>query len=247
MVNKIVFSLTMIIGISLLSLSTQAAQRDNWLQSLENPRWEIDQLKKDNLKARYSKYDFSTLLMPRNDFLGYIEPDFRRLKIKFTSIKKDPVAQDQYIVTGYSIVKNIKCDFEGVIKLIQVREYKQMHFGVDDEYKDRGIQSQGILLAEYVFNENKEQKFSGIFEGIMTLYWYLEENGHIAYDDIESFADNYKNNQYVGTWTQYNGTKRKVANWGEDRIPFSEDLDIGAAEFSPDPKYYKQGWQDFER
>lgn len=242
-------SMTKILALAfiLLSVPAQAEQMDKWIESLENPRWEIFRLKDDNFKSKYNKFNFSTLLMPRNDFLGYIGPNFRRLKIKLTTVKKESSTQDQYKVIGYSIVDNNKCDFEGVIKLIQIREYKQMHYGVDDEYKDRGVQSQGILLGEYVFKENAKQKFSGIFEGIMTLYWYVDKKGQIKYDDIESFSDNYKNNQYVGTWRQHKRENRRVANWGEYRIPFSEDLDIGAGEFGVNPRYYKEGWQDFEQ
>jgi hypothetical protein len=232
---------------TLLSVLAQADQRDKWIQSLESPEWEIFRLKDDNFKSKYIKFDFSALLTPRTDFLGYIEPNFRRLKIKFTTVKKESGPQDQYKVIGYSIVKNNKCDFEGVIKIIQIREYKQMHYGVDDKYKGRGIQSQGILLGEYVFNENEKQKFSGIFEGIMTLFWYVDKKGHIKYDDIQSDSDNYQNNQYVGTWRQHNRENKKVANWGEYRVPFSEDLDIGAGEFGVNPKYYKEGWYDFKQ
>ena len=121
-----------------------------------------------------------------------------------------------------------------------------MHYGADDEYKDQGIKSQGLLLAKYIFNENKEQKYSGTFKGIMTLFWYVDKSGNIKYDDIESFSDNYVNNQYVGTWSQYGRTTEKVANWGEYRVPFPGDLDIGAGEFGVNPKYYKQGWQDYQ-
>ncbi len=230
---------------TLLSMPAQAEQKDKWIQSLENAKWEIYRLKEDNFKSKYTKFDFSALLTPRSDFLGYIEPNFRRLRIKFTTVKKESGKQEQYKVIGYSIVRNNKCNFEGVIKITQIREYKQMHYGVDEEYKDRGLQSQGILLGEYVFNENKKQKFSGIFEGIITLYWYTDKEGHIKYDDIESYSDNYKNNQYIGTWRQHNRENKKAANWGEYRIPFSEDLDIGAAEFFVNPKYRNEGWQDF--
>lgn len=230
----------------LLSVKTQAEQVERWIEALENPEWEIDRLKEENFKSKYSKYNFSSLLTPGKDFLGYIAPSFTRLKIKLTSVNKEADKQDQYKITGYSIVKNNKCDFEGIIKIIEIREYKQMHYGCDDEYKNRGIQSQGILLGKYVFKENENQKFSGIFEGIVTLNWYVDNKGNVTYDNIESFSDRYKNNQYVGTWRQYKGENKKVANWGEHRIPFSEDLDIGAGEFGVNPKYYEQGWQDFK-
>jgi hypothetical protein len=45
-------------------------------------------------------------------------------------------------------------------------------------------------------------------------------------------------------WTANGASRVKVANWGEFRIPDSGDLDIGAGEFGPNPKYLKQGWDD---
>ncbi|MBM0654943.1 hypothetical protein JMN11_14995 [Capnocytophaga genosp. AHN8471] len=38
---------------------------------------------------------------------------------------------------------------------------------------------------------------------------------------------------------------RKPCNWGLHRIPCSGDLDYGAAEFSPNEKYYPYGWKDY--
>ena len=42
---------------------------------------------------------------------------------------------------------------------------KELRFGVDDEYADKGIKSQGVLIADYEFKENKEQNHIGIFKG----------------------------------------------------------------------------------
>ena len=37
----------------------------------------------------------------------------------------------------------------------------------------------------------------------------------------------------------------KKSNWGGYRIPESENLDIGAGEFSVDDKYVKNGWENY--
>jgi len=66
------------------------------------------------------------------------------------------------------------------------------------------------------------------------------------FDDIEEYSDDYRNNQFVGTWTSYKTGVKKVANWGVCRIPCSGDLDWGAAEFSPAPEYKKYGWEDYK-
>jgi hypothetical protein len=221
-------------------------QTQYWLDNLENPKFSSYELKNKNSKTEYLKYDFSTLLIPRQDFLGYIDSNFRRINIFFTSISNDPKNKEIYKVNGISIVGNNKCDFEGIITIEQVREYKSMHFGVDNNFENAGFKSQGILIGKYKFKENPKQKHSGQFEGIVTLNWYVDKFGIIHYDYIEWFSDRYRNNQYVGVWTDYKTKTEKTCNWGEHRIPFSGDLDIGAAEFSPNPKYFSKGWQDLK-
>jgi hypothetical protein len=161
----------------------------------------------------------------------------------FTTIKKNEPYAMKYEITGYSVVHNNKCDFSGSIVITQIREFKQMHFGADDKYKNAGIQSQGIAYGRYSFKENPDQSHVGIFEGNMALWWYVDKDGEIRFDDIRKNADSFKNNQYCGTWTEYGKSKSKPCNWGEYKIPFSGDLDIGATEFSVNPKYLDQGWK----
>ena len=162
-------------------------------------------------------------------------------------VKKSPAIPNLYYISGSTTVYNNKCDFEGTITVEQIRECKQLHYGVDDMYKDHGIKSEGVLIAEYQFSENPKQNHVGIFKGVMTLWWYIDRNGVVQYDNLEIQSDRFKNNQYVGTWTEYGRPEGKPCNWGEYRIPFSGDLDIGDGEFSVNPKYYEMGWKEFIR
>ncbi len=189
-------------------------------------------------------YDFSNLLTPNSEFLGYIGQEYQRIYMTFSSIKKNETNAMKYEVTGFSIVHNNKCDFNGSLVITQIREFEQMHFGVDDEYKNTGIQSQGIAFGRYSFKENPDQKHVGMFEGNMALWWYVDKDGEIRIDDIRKHSDSYKNNQYCGIWTEYGNSKSKPCNWGEYRIPISGDLDIGAGYFSPNPNYSDKGWNE---
>lgn len=189
------------------------------------------------------KYDFSEELVPRSEFLGFIDPKFQRLFIKFKSVKKDPSNASIYLVEGTSKVKNNTCNFSGKIKVTLVEKITPMHYGVDDSYKNKGIKSEGVLQGDYEFTEDKKEKYSGVFKGSMVMYWFVDKKGRIEYDNIEEdVSDSYANNQYAGTWTEHGKTVGKRANWGEHRIPNSDDLDIGAAEFAADPKYSGGGW-----
>ena len=229
-----------------ISISVCGQQTKKWLENIENPQYSTDELKKDNVKSEYLKHDFSTLLTPKQDFLGFIGQDYRRIRIYFTSITKDSSNKEKYIIKGMSIVGSNICDFKGEINIEQVREYKLMHYGVDNKYENSGFKSQGVLIGKYLFKENPKQKHTGLFEGIISLNWYVDKHGIVHYDRIEWFSDRYRNNQYVGTWTDYKNGSVKICNWGEYRIPFSGDLDIGAGEFSPNEKYINKGWEDMK-
>ena len=224
----------------LASTASAADQVAGWVKFLEKQG-----LSTANLKPKYVHYDFAPLLTPKNPLLGYIGGDFQRMVILFSSVKKSPEKPDVYLVRGASTVKGNQCDFEGAITITQVREYKKMHLGVDESAKDAGLQSEGILLGNVEFRENPKQPHSGIFKGVMTLGWFVDRAGAVHYDDIENYSDNYANNQYVTTWTDAVTKSVKVANWGEFRIPYSGDLDIGAGEFGPNPKYENKGWKGF--
>ncbi|WP_347838624.1 hypothetical protein [uncultured Draconibacterium sp.] len=203
-------------------------------------------LEEENLKYEFKNYDFSTLMVPRQDFLGFIGDDYLRIQIFFTSVVKDSSDADLYRITGASLVKNNKCEFSGTIRVKQVIAYKNMHFGLENKYENRGLKKQGILIGAYELKENPSQYHSGVFKGKMYLNWYVDQHDILHYDNIERHSDNYKNNQYVGTWSGYNSESRRVCNWGESRIPFSGDLDIGAGEFSPNSNYYNQGWEELK-
>jgi hypothetical protein len=222
--------------------SSCADQRDEWLKSLENPPYESLQLQPNDVREKYLSHDFSTVFTPRTQFLGYIGSDYQRLWITFKSITRDPNHSDTYLVVGTSRVGKNTNDFEGTITLTHIREYATLHYGVDDEYKDAGFRAEGIAIGTYKLKEPSSQPHSGEFEGIVTAYWLLDKDGQLRYDDTETFSDNYVNNQYVGSWAAYRSHSKKIANWGEYRIPFSGDLDLGAGEFSPNAKYSDKGW-----
>ena len=151
-----------------------------------------------------------------------------------------------YLIYGKSMVKNNICAFHGVISISGIRKYKTMVYGADDEYKSKGIKGQYVILGSYRFSEDSTQAHAGIFKGHLQSNFYLDKSNRVRYDDISMVSDGYTNNQFVGTWTSYKNQLTKRCNWGDFRIPYSGDLDIGAGEFSPggnDGKYLPYGWQ----
>lgn len=231
-------------GLLLIPSISCASQEENRQHALKNPQYEEMRLGPKESFEKYISNDFSTILNPRSQLLGYIGNRYKRLHIDFESITRVPGIQDKYSVAGKSVAGKNVITFKGDITITSIREYREMHYGVD-ELKNSGIQSEGSLIGKYKFEEDRHKPNSGVFSGLVTAYWYVDKSGKLRYDDIEaSFSDGYKNNQYVGTWTSYRTGMQKTANWGEYRIPYSGDLDIGASEFYANPKYRDQGWGD---
>ena len=225
----------------------------SFAQTVDRIEWNFpgnEELKTQNLITEYNKYDFSKIwtITKNNNVLGIIGNEHQRLKIKLTSIKRNPDNPNQYFVSGKSSVKETICDFNGTINLTEIKEVKEFHYGVDDEYSDKGIKSQGILIADYEFKENSEQKHSGIFKGKLYSRWYLNSENEIEYDNIEFISNGFLNNAFVGIWKSYSTGKEKICNWADYRVPISNrDFDIGAGEFSPNEKYYDKGWENYQK
>lgn len=246
--KKFSFGLWLLILVPVAACQNAIAQGQSaaWLKALEDPIYPEYKLARNNELLKYKRFDFSEAIKPQSEFLGFIEPNYQRLKVYFNEVIKSRSDPTIYLVKGATVVKDNRCDFSGTIKLTLVREYRSMHYGVDDEYKSQGISKQGVAIGNFRFNEDRTQKHVGVFDGTMLLYWYLDRKGKIRYDDIEISADGYRNNQYVSTWTPYGSKTGKQAHWGEYRIPLSGDLDIGDGEFSVNPKYLDNGWRGYK-
>ncbi|MDD4967807.1 MAG: hypothetical protein PHT07_00070 [Paludibacter sp.] len=207
----------------------------------------LGNLSKTEYKDSLNKYDFGKLwtVTENQNVYGFIGENYLRIKIKILNTTRFKTNQDEYEVYGKTLVKNNICDFHGTITLNRVRVYKVMHWGVDDEYKNKGIKKQGLLIAKYHLEEDSTQIHSGVFEGILFTSWYVDKSGQLQYDKIENNSDNFRNNQFIGTWKDYMTKKKKVCNWGDFRVHNCGDFDMGAGEFSPADKYLKFGWQTY--
>lgn len=186
--------------------------------------------------------DISSLLQ-KVDYLGFIGKNKKRLNINFHSIKKTTDSK-VYQVRGNTIVGKNNIDFQGVVNIDTIFSFSFFSYGVDDFFKGK-VKDQGIILFKYQFKEDEKLPFSGIFRGKGFIRWYINKAGDFLYDDIENDSDTYFNNAFIGTWTNYKTGKSQECNWGQHRIPCSGDLDIGAAEFMPNEKYRKYGWEDY--
>jgi hypothetical protein len=179
--------------------------------------------------------------------LGFIGDNYQRIRIKIFSIAKDNNKPQTYIINGKSAINNEIKSFQGTFIIKHIKHLTDMHRGVDDEYKNEGIKVQGVLIGEYKLDQDRNLENSGYFEGVLSALWYINKAGEIKFDNIQFESDPYRNNQFVGIWTSYDGIKKMRSNWGDYRIPDSGDLNIGAGEFSPNEKYRKNGWESYSK
>jgi hypothetical protein len=206
-----------------------------------------DELKSANKIKELHQYDFSNIWKntPNEIIYGIIGEDHQRIRIKLLSINKRVANSNIYDVYGKSMVKETICDFFGTITIKKIKEVTELHFGVDNKYDTKGIKKQGIIIAEYSFDEDTQQEYSGIFKGILFSKWYLNKNDEIKYDDIQSISDSYTNNAFIGIWKNHLTGKEKICNWADWRVPnANRDFDNGAGEFSVSKKYWNKGWMD---
>jgi hypothetical protein len=230
--------------ILLLQLSFAFAQTE--AEKFKDKELNNKELSQKELKVQLIKHDFSCLFThtDNSDVYGFIGDNYQRIRIKFVKVTKDTLSLDSYHIYGKSMVKNNIDEFTGIIKISNIRKLKSNSYGVDDEYKNKGIKGEFIIIGEYSFEEREKQNHSGAFIGVFKSDFYLNKNDKVYYDDIELNADGYINNQFVGQWIGYKNNLIKRCNWGDFRVPNSGDLDIGAGEFSPNAKYLKYGWQN---
>jgi hypothetical protein len=177
---------------------------------------------------------------------GFIGDNYERFRIKLLSVIKDPADPLLYRVYGKNMVKNNICEFQGEFRVTAIRRYADVSYGVDETYRDSAIQGRYLVCGTYRLLEDPIQQHSGLFSGSFASYFYLDRNGAVRYDNIDEFSDGHCNNQFVGTWSSYEGHKTKRCNWGDGRIPNAGYFDMGAGEFSPAEEYLMNGWQNIK-
>jgi hypothetical protein len=181
----------------------------------------------------------------RPDLKGFIGDNFQRIDIRIDEVVKNELNPLMYYVHGFSEVKGNRCSFIGRITIdsAKLKEREPIIEGADYLVDMTMVARRGTVFCTYQFFENRNQKWTGFFSGQLQTYVYITTEQQIKYDAIGGFSDSYMNNMYVGKWASYASGNSKRCNWGEFRIPESGDLDIGAGEFSPNPKYIENGWQ----
>ncbi len=189
----------------------------------------------------FSKFDFSDFWEKQFD-LGYIGNNYQRLVITFEKVTK--IDSDEYSVVGFSQVKSNICKFKGKISNLT---FNQIKLSDDDcqGFNYENANSRGFIIADFILEEDSNQKGSGVFMGILQSQWVIDLNGNIE-QTFSECGDSERGDQFFGDWISYKGGAKFVA-WGVYKIPFSEELDMGSSDFCPDERYINNGWEEFKR
>ena len=208
-----------------------------------------DVIERTTHNVPYEKYNIHLDMLQvlngkKDNFLGFIGLNRKRLRITFTTIKKSEENKDLYEVEGFSTVMNkSKRTFKGTFTLQSHYRLTAPAFDGDEPLK-KG-EAEGFSTFSYTLKEDENLTATGVFKGEMLVLWYKAINKKPVYTELFIQSDGSRNYQFFGTWTSYTTKKTSVASWGEDRIPCSGDFDLGDGDFGPNPKYWQYGWEEF--
>ena len=101
------------------------------------------------------------------------------------------------------------------------------------------------MVCKVSLYEDSTQNSSGFINGLLTSNFCIDRKGELSYDALTISADSYSNNQCKATWTSYKTRKSKKCNWGDFRMPDSEELDGGSGMVVIYEKYKEFGWKTF--
>ena len=201
-----------------------------------------DVIERTTHNVPYEKYNIHLDMLQvlngkKDNFLGFIGVNRKRLRITFTTIKKSEENKDLYEVEGFSTVMNKnKRTFKGTFTLQSHYRLTAPAFDGDEPLK-KG-EAEGFSTFSYTLKEDENLTATGVFKGEMLVLWYKAINKKPVYTELFIQSDGSRNYQFFGTWTSYKTKKTSIASWGEYRIPCSGDFDLGDGDFGPNPKYW---------
>lgn len=216
MINKLILSLL------LLFTDFTAAIKDYDLR----PLWRADKIQEEG----------NGNILPFPEPIGYIGDNYQRFFIHYITVTKSKEDPYRYIVYGKTKVKDNICNFTGTITVRKASIQRSKDF---PGYRE------GLLTCDVLFYEDSTQAGSGVIKGQLLSGFTLDQKGKFQYDALWAIADHFDNNQCRATWMSYRTGKRKKCNWGDYRMPDSEELDGGVGDVVINEKYKKNGWEDF--
>lgn len=121
-------------------------------------------------------------------YTGVIGNGKQEIKVKVNISEQNKKNDQEYFLSGYSVVENTNSKFEGKLKINQYRDGKK----------------RSTVFGEYELAEEPTGQHSGIFTGkfIYTFMWNKK-------------TQNIENQfiKFIGNWKSYDGTLTYKTNW----------------------------------
>ena len=195
------------------------------------------------------KLNYSTVLLSYQEAVyGFVGDNYQRLYIHYDSIFPKDSSYLHYMVWGKTKIKDKISVFSGKLQIKQILKIIKENITdnniQDVENQERHSNVKYEIVSEIKLLEDPNLKEAGMINGKIISSFYLKNNTPLFYDLDLEYNDTFCNNQFTGEWISYSGSVREKCCWGTFRIPDSGDLDVGAAEFHPNPKYKDYGWED---
>ena len=134
-----------------------------------------DVIERTTHNVSYEKYNIPLDMLQvlngkKDNFLGFIGVNRKRLRITFTSIKKSEENKDVYEVEGFSTVMNKnKRTFKGTFTLQSHYRLTAPAFDGDEPLK-KG-EAEGFSTFSYMLKEDENLTATGVFKGEMLVLW----------------------------------------------------------------------------
>jgi len=180
---------------------------------------------------------YSDITIDKVEPIGFFGENFQRFYVHMISIVQNNNDPLEYYVYGKSKLKQKISSFSGKMKITKCQI-------LDEE--DVANCRRGFVTLKYEFFEDKLNGGTGKFIGTCQSSFFIDDENKIFYDAIYLYADSFDNNQFEGNWVSYSSDKSYKCNWGDFRIPGSEELDTGTGEFKVLKKYLNNGWKSYQ-
>lgn len=127
-------------------------------------------------------------------YSGIIGTDKMPIKLMVSISDQDKTNDQDYFLSGYSIVEKNYTKFEGKLKIIKYKAGKKRN----------------VIFGEYELDEESKGKHSGIFSGkfVYTFMWN-KKTEKIDRQFIE----------FIGHWKSYDGSLNYPTRWNNQILP----------------------------
>lgn len=171
-------------------------------------------------------------------FNGILGDKYARIEI-FIHPEVERIDSLTFKVKGKSKVGKNICDFTGEIHVEHIYNVWERANAPDspDYY---------VMVCNYLFKEYETQYGTGFFKGTYGAYCYIDKANKKVCLDIDVEGGEFNKRNYVGIWQSYKTKTAKRCVWGDYRLPYTFDFDIGGEDMRVNPKYNSPEWEQWE-